>query len=163
MAGASVRYFLIDRVIELEVGKRVRGVKNVTLSEDILHDHFPDHPIMPGALVLEAAAQLAGFLLETTVNKPGSPLSRALLVQVDLAKFHHFAGPGDQLQIEVTLGEIRPQAAQTTIEATVGDRRIARASLTFVLRVVESERVHEQRRLLYRLWTRDLATPPTIL
>ena len=86
-----MRYFLIDKVTDLVVGERARGVKNITLSDEILHDHFPDYPIMPGALILEAAAQLAGFLLEMTFNKAGAPLLRALLIQVQQAKFHETA------------------------------------------------------------------------
>src|SRR3954453_24073129 len=106
-----MRYFLIDKVTELTLGQSVRGVKNVTLSDEVLHDHFPDHPIMPGALILEAAAQLAGFLLELTVNAADEPPRRALLVQVELAKFHDFAGPGDQIELLVTLDAVRGDAA----------------------------------------------------
>lgn len=158
-----MRYFLIDKVTELDIGKTARGIKNVTLTDEVLHDHFPDHPILPGALILEAASQLAGFLLEMTVNKADAPRRRSLLVQVELAKFHDFAGPGDQLDIRVTLDSLREEAAKVTAEVTAGNRRIARASLVFVLREVPSPRVHEQREYLYRLWTRDLPTKPTIL
>jgi 3-hydroxyacyl-[acyl-carrier-protein] dehydratase len=157
-----MRYFLLDKVTELQPGQSARGVKNVTLTDEVLHDHFPDHPILPGALILEALAQLAGFLLEMTVNTAEAPLRRALLVQVDLAKFHDFAGPGDQIELTITLEALREGAAQVRAEARVGERRIARAGLTFVLREVESARVHEQRRYLYRLWTRDLKPPPAI-
>ena len=59
-----MRYYLIDKVTELSVGRRARGVKCATLTDEILHDHFPDFPMLPGALIVEAAAQLAGFLLE---------------------------------------------------------------------------------------------------
>ena len=158
-----MRYFLIDKVTELEIGKSVRGIKNVTLSDEILHDHFPDHPIMPGALILEAISQLAGFLLEMTVNKPDGPLKRSLLAQVELAKFHDFAGPGDQLDINIALDSLHEASAKVTAEVKAGSKRIARASLMFVLREVASEKVHEQRRYLYRLWTRDLQQPLTIL
>ena len=89
-----MRYFLIDKVTDLVVGERARGVKNITLSDEILHDHFPDYPVMPGTLILEAAAQLAGFLLEMTFNKAGAPLLRALLIQVQQAKFHETADRG---------------------------------------------------------------------
>src|SRR5438067_691906 len=98
-----MRYFLIDKVTELVLGTHARGVKNITLTDEVLHDHFPDHPIMPGALILEAAAQLAGFLLEVSFNQAGEPPRRALLVQIELAKFHDTAGPGDQLDLLVTL------------------------------------------------------------
>jgi 3-hydroxyacyl-[acyl-carrier-protein] dehydratase len=158
-----MRYFLIDKVTELEIGKSVRGIKNVTLSDEILHDHFPDHPIMPGALILEAASQLAGFLLEMTVNRPDAPRQRSLLVQVELAKFHDFAGPGDQLDIRIVLDALHEGAAKVTAEVKAGTKRIARASLMFMLREVASEKVHEQRRYLYRLWTRDLKMDRPIL
>ena len=162
-AGARMRYFLIDKVTELVVGERVRGVKNVTLSDEILHDHFPDYPIMPGALILEAASQLAGFLLEVTVNKPGGALARALLVQIEQAKFHDTSGPGDQLDIVITIDSLRETAAQVTAQVNVGDKRIARAALTFVLKKIDSDPLHNQRRYLYKLWTRDLKTPIEIL
>lgn len=153
-----MRYFLVDRVTELVLGERVRGIKNVTLSDEVLHDHFPDHPIMPGALILEAASQLAGFLLETSLNEEGARARRAVLVQVDKAKFYETTGPGDQLVIDVKMGPTRETAAQVTAQVHVGDRRVMRAGLTFVLRHVDSQRVHEQRRSLYRIWTRDLKT-----
>jgi 3-hydroxyacyl-[acyl-carrier-protein] dehydratase len=158
-----MRFFLIDKVTELVPGERVRGVKNVTLTDEILHDHFPDHPIMPGVLVLEAASQLAGLLLEVTLNRAGEPLRRALLVQVELAKFHEPAGPGDQLDLAVQIESLHEAAAQVVAEVTAGPKRVARAGLTFVMRTVESQRVHEQRRYIYKLWTRDLKTPVEIL
>src|SRR3984893_18480331 len=137
-----MRYFLIDKVTHLEIGKSVRGIKNVTLTDEVLHDHFPDHPIMPGSLILEAASQLGGFLLEMTLNKAGEPLRRALLVQIDLAKFHEPAGPGDQLEILTRIEALHAGAAQVTMEATVAGRRVARAGLTFVLKEGASERAH---------------------
>lgn len=158
-----MRYFLIDKVTDLEPGQRACGVKNVSLSDEILHDHFPDYPTMPGALIVEAASQLAGFLLEMSWNKPNVPLCRALLVQIDLAKFHEMAGPGDQLEIEVRMSEFRDTVAQISAEVRAGPRQIARTGLTFLMKAIDSERLHEQRRSLYRLWTRDFPTPLTIL
>ena len=157
-----MRYFLIDRVTELLPGERARGLKSVTLSDEVLHDHFPDHPIMPGALVVESVAQLGGFLLEMTVNKPGSSLLRAVLVQIDRAKFYGPAGPGDCLDVTTTLQSLRETAGTINGDVRAAGRRIARADLTFVLRPVDSERVHEQRRYLYRLWTKDLQPPIVI-
>src|SRR5437764_3309948 len=151
-----MRYFLIDKVTELQIGKSVRGVKNVTLTDEVLHDHFPDHPILPGALLVESMAQLAGFLLEVTHNGDGKPLLRALLVQIAQAKFSRPAEPGDRIEIAVKLGSSLDAASQVEAEAHVDGQRIARAQLTFMLKVVESERVNEQRRYLYKLWTKSL-------
>jgi 3-hydroxyacyl-[acyl-carrier-protein] dehydratase len=158
-----MRYFLLDKVTELRPGELARGVKCVTLSDEVLHDHFPDYPVMPGALIVESMAQLAGFLLETSLNRPDAPLRRALLVQIQQAKFHETAGPGDRLELEVKIDSTLEGAAQVSGEARVGERRIARAVLTFVLKEIPSEKVHDQRRYLYALWTKDLNPPPRIL
>ena len=158
-----MRYYLIDKVTELWPGERIRGLKCVSLSDEVLHDHFPDFPVMPGALIVEAAAQLAGFLLEATFNQEGRPLLRALMVQIEDARFHETAGPGDTLDIAVRLESRLETAAQVSVEVRVGDKRVARARLTFVMKVIDSERVHEQRRYVYGLWTRDLKPPVTIL
>ena len=158
-----MRYYLIDKVTEFVAGERVRGLKSVTLSDEILHDHFPDFPVMPGALVIEAMAQLGGFLLEMTLNRSGEPIRRALLVQIQNAKFHEMAKPGDRLDITVRLDSTLSGAAQVEADARVGDERIARAMLTFVLREIASERVHDQRRYIYKLWTEGLTPSPTIL
>lgn len=153
-----MRYFLLDRVTEVVPGESARGVKNVTLTDEVLHDHFPDHPILPGALLIEAMAQLAGFLLEVTHNADDRPLVRALLVGVDKAKFSQPAEPGDSVEIVVKAAASLDAAAQVDAEARVGTDRIARAHLTFMLKAIDSDRVHEQRRYLYRLWTKKLAT-----
>lgn len=155
-----MRYFLLDKVTELVIGQHARGVKNVTLTDEVLHDHFPDHPVLPGALVIEAAAQLGGFLVEMSTED--APPARAVLTQVDQARFYEPAGPGDQLDIRVRIEQSGRTAARVRADIYIDTRRAGRALLTFVLRRVDSERVHEQRRSLYRLWTRTLSPPPVI-
>ncbi len=154
-----MRFFLIDRVTEIVPAERARGIKAVTLTDEVLHDHFPDYPVLPGALIVEGAAQLAGFLLEATVNRAGEPPLRALLTQIRDARFYEPCTPGDRLDFTVTIESRLEGAAQVAAEVRVDEKRVARAGLTFVLKRIDSERVHEQRRYLYRLWTRDL-TPP---
>ena len=154
-----MRYYLIDKVTHLTVGQSATGVKCATLTDEILHDHFPDFPMLPGALVVEAAAQLSGFLLEMTFNEPGRPLVRALLVQIQRAKFHEPVGPGDRLEIVATIEATREASAQVRFDATVDGKAAAAGTLTFVLRAIESPRVHEQRRYVYALWTRGFNPP----
>ena len=152
-----MRYFLLDRVTDVVPGESARGIKNVTLTDEVVHDHFPDFPILPGALLVEAMAQLGGFLLEVSVNAPDKPLVRALLVQIQSAKFSRPAEPGDQIEVVARSGALLDAAAQIDAEARVAGERIARAQLTFMLKAIDSDRVHEQRRYLYRLWTKGLA------
>jgi 3-hydroxyacyl-[acyl-carrier-protein] dehydratase len=157
-----MRYFLLDRVTDVVPGESARGIKNVTLTDEVLHDHFPDFPILPGALLVEAMAQLAGFLLEVTHNADDKPLVRALLASINSAKFSRPAEPGDSIAISVKCGTSLDAAAQVDAEAHVDGERIARAQLTFMLKAIDSERVHEQRRYLYRLWTKKLDKPVRI-
>jgi len=154
-----MRYYLIDKVTELVAGQRARGVKCATLTDEILHDHFPDYPMLPGALIVEAAAQLGGFLLEMTFNQPDRPVVRAVLVQIQRAKFAAPVVPGDRLDIVATIDSTREASAQVDFEAAVEGKEAARGTLTFVLRRIESARVHEQRRHVYGLWTRDFVPP----
>jgi 3-hydroxyacyl-[acyl-carrier-protein] dehydratase len=151
-----MRYILLDRITEAVPGKLARGLKAVTLTDEVLHDHFPDFPILPGALLVEAVAQLAGFLLEISENKPGEEPRRALLVQIDRAKFYKPAQPGDSVELFAELSQGLDAAAKLTVGADIRGEKAMRGTLTFMLRTIDSPRVHEQRRYLYSLWTRDL-------
>jgi 3-hydroxymyristoyl/3-hydroxydecanoyl-(acyl carrier protein) dehydratases len=157
-----MRYYLIDRVTALTPGESARGIKCATLTDEILHDHFPDFPMLPGALIVEAAAQLSGFLLEMTFNAAGSPVVRAVLAQIQRAKFHQPVGPGDRMEIVATITGMRESSAQVDFEAQVDGREAARGTLTFVMRSIDSPRVHEQRRRIYAVWTREMS-PPLVL
>lgn len=160
-----MRFFLIDRVDELVVGERIRGVKCVTLTDEVLHDHFPGFPILPGILIVEAVAQLSGYLLETTyvrdAPRQGDPL-RAVLSQIDRAKFYAPAAPGDRLVLEARISSIVGAAAQVQGLVTLEGKKAASVNLTFVLRAIDAPAVHEQRRSLYRLWTRHLPESPPV-
>ncbi|MBI5517867.1 MAG: beta-hydroxyacyl-ACP dehydratase [Deltaproteobacteria bacterium] len=159
----AMRWFLVDRVTEFVPGERARGVKGVTLTEGVLHDHFPEHPLFPGVLIIEALAQLAGFLLEVSTNRRDAPLRRAVLVSIDRARFHAPVWAGDLLDLRVAAAQVMDAAARVDAEAWVGTERAAQASLTFMLRAIDSEAVHAQRRALYQVWTRTLDPRPELL
>lgn len=151
-----MRFFFVDRVLEIRPGELVRGVKNVALSEDVLDDHFPDNPLYPGTLVVEALAQLGGFLVERSMREGEADPRRAVLAQIDKAKFHRPCRPGDQIELRCSLASTLEGAARVDGEASVDGELAASATLTFRLVKVESEELHRQRRRLYRIWTRDL-------
>lgn len=151
-----MRYILLDRITEVEVGKSAKGLKAVTLTDEVLHDHFPDYPILPGALLVEACAQLAGFLLEVSTQAGAASPKRAVLVQIDRTKLYKPAQPGDAVELFAELSQSLEAAAKLTVGADIRGERAMRGTLTFMLQKVDSERVQEQRRYLYRLWTRDL-------
>ena len=96
-------FLLIDRIREIELGKRIVALKNVTINEPFVQGHFPRRPIMPGVLILEAMAQAAGILVfRTQGNKPDAD-SVYYLVGVDKARFKRPVVPGDQLELEVLI------------------------------------------------------------
>lgn len=152
-----MRFFLVDRVDEILLGERIRGIKCVTLTEEILQDHFPEHPVYPGTLLVEALAQLSGFLLESTSNQnTQQPIRRALLCQIEKAKFYEAVWPGDQLILEAQLKSSLDSAARFDGKITCNEKKIATATLLFTLKEIDSEKVHQQRRELYQIWTRKL-------
>ncbi len=152
---SNMRYFMIDRITEFCSGKTAAAIKNVTFTDEILHDHFPDYPVYPGAFVVESMAQLGGFLLEMSFNTPDC-IRRALLAQIDRAKFYKNAEPGDQLLIEATISAKMDDAAKVSFRANISGEKMAVAKLTYVMKTIDSEKIHQQRRDLYKLWTKHL-------
>jgi len=146
---------MIDRITGFCIGKTAKAIKNITLTDDILHDHFPDYPIYPGAFVVESMAQLGGFLLEMSFNTPDR-IRRALLAQIDRAKFYKSAEPGDQLLIEATIGATMEDAAKVSFRANISAEKMAVAKLTYIMKTIDSEKIHQQRRYFYKLWTKHL-------
>ena len=97
-------FLLVDRVLELEPGKRIRAIKNVTINEPFFQGHFPGAPVMPGVLVVEAMAQVGGLLTELPRAASGAKQDKLFyLVKVDNARFARMVVPGDKLELEVTL------------------------------------------------------------
>lgn len=96
-------FLMIDRIKELELGKRIVALKNVTINEPFFQGHFPQRPIMPGVLILEAMAQAAGILVFRTQGDKPDADSVYYLAGIDKARFKRPVVPGDQLEIEVSL------------------------------------------------------------
>lgn len=94
-------FLLIDRVLEYQVGEYLRGYKNVTFNEPFFQGHFPQRPIMPGVMILEALAQATGLLAFRTVDRAANNDSLFFLVGIDKARFKRPVEPGDQLMLEV--------------------------------------------------------------
>jgi 3-hydroxyacyl-[acyl-carrier-protein] dehydratase len=124
-------FIMLDRVIELEPGKRAVGIKNISGNDIFFLGHFPDKAVMPGAAIIEAMAQTAIILFAAAheeQNEAGSP--RYYFGSVK-ARFLHPVVPGDQLRISVESTKSLPQGAYVTAEATVEGKKVSEADLVF--------------------------------
>lgn len=130
---------LIDRVLELEPGKRIVAIKNVSMNEPFFEGHFPHHPVMPGVLIIEAMAQAAAlfsFEGDSTVNAADHKIAY-YLVGVDGARFRKPVVPGDQLRIEVSADRLSRTMCKYSAYATVDGQEVAAAKLMCAIRVLE--------------------------
>jgi beta-hydroxyacyl-ACP dehydratase FabZ len=117
---------LVDRIVELEE-ERVVGIKNVTANEPFFVGHFPSFPVMPGVLIVEAMAQVAGVLV---LNKiPERDKKQVFLAAVEQAKFRKPVVPGDQLRIEMIVVKLKPSVAKMRGTATVDGAVVAEAEV----------------------------------
>jgi 3-hydroxyacyl-[acyl-carrier-protein] dehydratase len=122
-----MRWYWIDRFLEFESGRRAHAVKNVSLSEDHLHDHFPGYPVMPGSLQVEGCAQAGGILVGEHLGYTGN----MILAKVPKATFHFPARPGHALVYEVKLDSMTDDGAMVVATCHVGDRLQAELELFF--------------------------------
>lgn len=121
-------FLLIDRVLELVRMKRIVALKNVTITEPFFQGHFPEKPIMPGVLIVEAIAQAGGLLLLTEV--PNRDEMLMVFTGIEKARFRRPVVPGDQLRIEVEVGAWRVTAARLVGKAYVDGKVAAEATVT---------------------------------
>ncbi len=120
-------FLLVDRILEIEEGKRVVGVKNVTFNEPFFQGHFPGNPIMPGVLIVEAMAQVGAVLLLRAV--PDRHAKLVYFAGIDRAKFRRPVIPGDQVRFEVEVLKVRSRSARLKGEAFVEGALVAEAEL----------------------------------
>lgn len=121
-------FLLIDRVVELERRQRIVAIKNVSINEPFFAGHFPNMPIMPGVLIVEAIAQAGGALLLTEVEDRDEKLM--VFTGIERARFRRPVMPGDQLRIEVEVKAWRGTAVRMEGKVFVGEKRVAEATVT---------------------------------
>ena len=134
-------FLLIDRILELDLGKRIVGLKNVTINEPFFVGHFPDYPIMPGVLILESLAQAGAILIKRSLNLPENKLM--LFMGIDKAKFRKPVFPGDQLRLEMDLTRLHSRSAKARGKAYVEQVLVAEAEL--LMMIVDREEEGENR------------------
>ena len=123
-------FLMIDRVVELRGDERAVGVKNVSINEPFFQGHYPGEPIMPGVMILEAMAQLAGLLLSSRLEHTGKV---AVLLSMDRVKMRRPVRPGDQLVIEAEALHVRTRTGHCKCRAMVANELAAEAEIKFML------------------------------
>jgi 3-hydroxyacyl-[acyl-carrier-protein] dehydratase len=124
-------FLLVDRIAEMELGKRIVGLKNVTINEPFFQGHFPGRPIMPGVLIIEAMAQVGGVLAFKSNRDPEKKL--VYFSGIEKAKFRKPVVPGDRLKFDVTVMQSRPPFWKMKAEAYVEDQLVCEAELMAML------------------------------
>lgn len=122
-------FLLVDRVVELNPGESIVAYKNVTVNEPFFNGHFPDHPVMPGVLIVEAMAQAAGVLGFKTMNKKPQDGSIYYFVGSDKLRFKRPVVPGDQLKLEAKIVSERRGIWKFDVKATVEDDIVSTATI----------------------------------
>ncbi len=122
-----MRWIWIDKFLEFNSGINAVSLKNVTLAEEHLHDHFPGFEIMPECLMIEAMAQTAGILVGEARNFE----EKVILAKIKKAVFYHYVRPGDTLILHADVESIAPEAASTKGKIMRGDELVAEISLMF--------------------------------
>jgi 3-hydroxyacyl-[acyl-carrier-protein] dehydratase len=122
-----MRWIWIDKFVEFHSGERAVAIKNVTLAEEHLHDHFPGFPVMPETLCIEAMAQTSGIL----VGEAKKFQEKVILAKVKKAVFFDYVTPGDTIKLDAKIESISPEAASTSGKIIRGEKLIAEIDLMF--------------------------------
>lgn len=123
-------FLLVDRIIEIEYGQRAVGLKNVTVNEPFFQGHFPDYPVMPGVLIVEALAQVGAVVMLGTDEHRGKV---AFFAGIEKVRFRRQVKPGDTLHLEVEVGKLRRGIGKGTGRATVDGDVAAEGELMFAI------------------------------
>jgi 3-hydroxyacyl-[acyl-carrier-protein] dehydratase len=127
-------FLLVDRVLELEKGKRIKALKNVTMNEPYFVGHFPHRPVMPGVMILEALAQAAAILAFDNMGVFPDDKTVFYFAGIDAARFKRPVEPGDQLVLNVTLDRMKAGIVKFSAQATVDGAIVAEAELLCTMR-----------------------------
>lgn len=124
-------FLLVDKILEIEEGQRAVGIKNVTVNEEFFNGHFPDYPVMPGVLIVEALAQVGAVAM---LKKEENRGRLAFFAGIDNCRFKRQVVPGDQLRLEVEMTRVRGLIGKGKGVATVDGELVCETEITFALK-----------------------------
>lgn len=147
-----MRFFMIDKICVWEIGVRAEAIKNIALSEDFFDDHFPRRPVMPGVLILEGMAQLAGLLLEASVREKQGENVKCLLTILERTKFREIVRPGDTLIYQTEIVSTNKNGGKATATAFCDGRTIVTTGMVFAFKYIDDPILETRRSELIKTW-----------
>ncbi len=152
-----MRYFLLDRITKIELGRYIEGYKCWTMSEEYFEQHFPGSPIVPGVLLIEGMAQLLGYLINLSYKKQYGTPGYAILSLIHKAKFASFVRPGDRTVFKAYLDLLDNARAKGKVKVFVENKRVADAELNFFISNEELQEPYRSKIYeYYDIITKDL-------
>jgi 3-hydroxyacyl-[acyl-carrier-protein] dehydratase len=154
-----MRFFLIDRITDWQVGVAAEATKNIALSEDFFDDHFPRRPVMPGVLMIEGMAQLAGLLLEASLQAQLGRDAKAVLTVIERTKFREMVRPGDTLTYRAEVIAVNADGGKAAAQATLNGRVVVTTGLVFAFKYIDDPALETRRAELMRIWLPEAPQP----
>lgn len=151
-----MRFFLIDKITQWDVGLAAKATKNVALSEDFFDDHFPRRPVMPGVLIVEGMAQISGLLLEASLKDKHNLDAKAVLTVLERTKFRELVRPGDTLTYETDVVSVNKSGGKVSAKATREGKLVVTTGMVFGFKYVDDPLLESRRRELMNVWMADL-------
>lgn len=131
-----MRWRLVDSLSVLEAGVRAVGHRRWDPSEELFQDHFPTFPVVPGVLMMESLAQVAGKLIGLTVREQRGDWPFPILTMMDRVKFRKFVRPGEDIELVAKMSSLRDESAMVSVQAKVDGRMVSQAEQFFVFNAV---------------------------
>jgi 3-hydroxyacyl-[acyl-carrier-protein] dehydratase len=147
-----MRFFLIDKINEWQVGKTAKAIKNVALSEDFFDDHFPRRPVMPGVLIIEGMAQLSGLLLEASLKEKYGQDAKAVLTVLERTKFRELIRPGDTLIYSTEIISVNKTGGKVSSQALCNNRVVVTTGMVFAFKYIDDPMLDIKRQALMKVW-----------
>ena len=147
-----MRFFLIDKINEWNVGTGAKAIKNVALSEDFFDDHFPRRPVMPGVLIIEGMAQLSGLLLEASLKEKYKQDVKAVLTVLERTEFRELVRPGDTLTYCTEVISVNKTGGKVSVQALCGNRTVVTSGMVFAFKYVDDPMLEKKRESLMKIW-----------
>lgn len=151
-----MRFILVDRILELDPGKRIIATKVLPASEELFRDHFPGFPVVPGVILTEMMAQAAGRCLDAEGIHPG----RAMLGKINGASFREWVRPDQEISLHATITQNRPTYATAECFGVIEGKKVCSAGLFFVFAPYEILTVGYQDDVLLSYWNANPDTRP---